>query len=459
MLFSSTTFLFLFFPMLFLLYYSPLCKKREWKNYLLLIASLGFYAWGEPVFVFLLIISIILTWYLGKKIGDSKSKKLMIVATVYHVSILFAFKYLSFLSQQLGLLLNRKIDIAIKLPIGISFFTFQLMSYVFDVYYGKVKAQKNLLYLGLYVSFFPQLIAGPIVRYSDIEDQIEHRIESKGDVAEGLRRFIYGLGKKLLIADYMAIIVDYAFNRIGTMSVGMAWFGAIAYSLQIYFDFSGYSDMAIGLGKIFGFSFNENFNYPYISKSITEFWKRWHISLSTWFRDYVYIPLGGNRVSKAKWIRNIFIVWLLTGIWHGANWTFLLWGLIYFVFLMFEKLSNIDQRIGRFSYIGTAFVVIINWVIFRADNVSQAWSYIKNMFGFNASNGIIDSGLIEMMCNTGILFLAAVIGATPIVKKGFDFLNRKKYGWIEDIWLVIVLFVALINAVAATYTPFIYFNF
>lgn len=458
MLFTSTPFLFLFLPILFLVYYNPVFKSRKWKNILLLIFSLAFYGWGEPVFVFLMIISIFVTWLAGKKIGGKHEHKwVLVIGVVYHVIVLFVFKYLSFLSKQYNLVTKGNhavIDIA--LPIGISFFTFQLMSYLFDVYYGKTKVQENLLYLGLYVSFFPQLIAGPIVRYSTIEQQIENRSESKNDIVMGVRRFIYGLGKKLLIADYMASIADYSFNSIGRMSVALAWIGALAYTLQIYFDFSGYSDMAIGLGRIFGFKFDENFNYPYISKSVTEFWRRWHISLSTWFRDYVYIPLGGNRVGKAKWGRNFFLVWLLTGIWHGANWTFVVWGLVYFAFLMIEKLTNINKILGKTSHLFTMLVVTLNWVIFRADNLTQAGQYLGNMVGLGAKGG---TGGIEILATAGILFTAAIVGATPIVKNLFAYMDSKKMGWVEDLWLMVVFYFSLIHAVAATYTPFIYFNF
>jgi alginate O-acetyltransferase complex protein AlgI len=335
-------------------YYNPFVKKRGFRNIVLLLASLFFYGWGEPVFVFLMILSIIVNWAFGlmvdgmAKKGNKLGMKLgMILSVVYNLGLMFVFKYLTFVTKNISFLLhNDSIVVNIALPIGISFFTFQLMSYVFDVYYGTAKVQKNLLYVGLYVSMFPQLIAGPIVRYETVADEIVNRVENRKDFAEGFGRFVVGLGKKILISNYVGKIADIAFATEGGMSVAMAWLGAIAYTLQIYFDFSGYSDMAIGLGRMFGFHFLENFNFPYVSKSITEFWRRWHITLSTWFRDYVYIPLGGNRVSKGRHIWNIFVVWFLTGVWHGANWTFICWGLLYFVLLMFEKLTGFHKKNG-----------------------------------------------------------------------------------------------------------------
>jgi D-alanyl-lipoteichoic acid acyltransferase DltB (MBOAT superfamily) len=453
MVFSSTTFLFLFLPSVLLLYYNPWLKSRKFKNILLLLASLGFYAWGEPIFVFLMIFSIVTTWAAGLRLNVKKSKGLLAVMVSYHVAVLFVFKYLSFVASELGVFLQ------IALPIGISFFTFQLMSYLFDVYYGKAKAQKNVLYLGLYISFFPQLIAGPIVRYSDIAEQMENRVEKKELFASGMQRFIYGLSKKVLIADYVAIIADISFGNINKQSVMMAWLGALAYTLQIYFDFSGYSDMAIGLGRMFGFSFVENFNYPYISKSVTEFWRRWHISLSSWFRDYVYIPLGGNRCTKCRWIFNLFVVWTLTGIWHGANWTFLLWGLLYFVFLLIEKITKINTKLGYGAYVTTAVLVMINWVIFKADTIVSAGAYLGNMVGIGAVGGLIGEDFSVYGLSSVFILVISVLGATPILKKTFEWLAQRKMEWIESVWLVFIFLLSLIHSVAATYSPFIYFNF
>lgn len=342
MVFASGVFLFLFLPIILCFYYAPFIKSIHVKNIFLLFGSLVFYAWGEPIFFFLMLFSILVTYYAGVLIEkfekqERRKKTVLAAAAVYDVAILFVFKYVSFLTCQFAELfhLNKAVDIG--LPIGVSFFTFQMMSYIFDVYYGTVAVQHSMIKLALYISLFPQLIAGPIVRYENIEKELDTRSVCSNDVYEGLKRFIFGLGKKVLLADYLAIIADNIFDYTSVVSVANAWMGAIAYSLQIFFDFSGYSDMAIGLGRMFGFHFPENFNYPYISKSVTEFWRRWHISLSGWFRDYVYIPLGGNRVSKLRWVLNMAAVWLLTGIWHGANWTFLIWGAWYLLALLIEK--------------------------------------------------------------------------------------------------------------------------
>ena len=458
MVFSSTIFLFLFFPALFFLYYNPFFKGRKFRNIVLLIASLFFYAWGEPVFVFLMIISIIISWFLGLLLQKNHSKVTLSIGILYYLLILFIFKYLSFFASQLGILLNKDFSfIDIALPIGISFFSFQLMSYLFDIYYGKVNAQRNPLYVGLYISFFPQLIAGPIIRYNQIEKEIVDRTETKENVICGMQRFIYGLAKKVLIANYIAQIADNIFY-LKDMSVLTAWFGAIVYTLQIYFDFSGYSDMAIGLGRIFGFHFPENFNYPYIAKSITEFWRRWHISLSTWFRDYVYIPLGGNRVKKSRWVLNLFVVWLLTGIWHGANWTFILWGLIYFAFLLMEKLTGFSKKIGRLSHIYTLVVVILAWVIFRSDSISCAGSYIGKMFGIG-SKGFCDATFLNAFIKTKGIVIIGIVAATPLFKKLIGYLRLKKLEFIENIWIIIIFIASLLQIISSSYNPFIYFNF
>ena len=313
MVFSSTVFLFLFLPLTLCIYYNPWLKGRQFRNVFLLLSSLLFYAWGEPVFVCLMVLSIVVAYWVGRHLRGARRKSWLAAGVTFHVGLLFVFKYLTFVLGQLGLLVGNLESFAIALPIGISFFTFQLLSYLFDVYYGKAEAQGNVLNLGLYIALFPQLIAGPIVRYEAIAIEIMNRRENLTDFSEGMLRFIYGLAKKVLIANYMGQLADTIFAMNGGVSVGTAWLGAVAYTLQIYFDFSGYSDMAIGLGRMFGFHFAENFNYPYIAKSATEFWRRWHISLGSWFRDYVYIPLGGNRCSKLRWVLNLFAVW------HGAN--------------------------------------------------------------------------------------------------------------------------------------------
>ncbi len=468
MVFSSTIFLFVFLPLLIVVYYNPFFRSRSFRNSTILIASLGFYAWGEPVYVFLMIFSILITWVIGIRISkNGKHKKsYLIIGIAFHVLLLFIFKYFSFIAGQIGLLSNGSTP-EIALPIGISFYTFQLMSYLFDIYYGKAKAQKNLKNLAIYISMFPQLIAGPIVRYNQIAAEITDRKESYADITAGMKRFIYGLAKKVLLANYMAQIADNTFDYMGSKTVLMAWIGAICYSLQIYYDFSGYSDMAIGLGRMFGFHFSENFDHPYISRSVTEFWHRWHISLSTWFRDYVYIPLGGSRVRKGRHIFNIFIVWLLTGIWHGANWTFLCWGLVYFLILIVEKMfighgekSGDDKNTIKdiISHLYTLLVIVLAWVIFRSDDMSSAIAYIGNLFGIGA-DGIYNAAVADYIGATAIILVAAIIGATPVYKKVMKMIQEKKAGWIEPVWLFVLFVLAVLQVISSTYNPFIYFNF
>ena len=465
MVFSSSIFLFIFMPAIILIYYNPIFTSRNFRNNFLLLASLIFYAWGEPIFVFLMILSIIVGWFAGLKIEQATTpldkKKFLIVAVGFHVIILFIFKYLTFIASELGLLLNQEFSfIKIALPIGISFFTFQLLSYLFDVYYGKATAQKNLLHLGLYISLFPQLIAGPIVRYETIKDQILNRKETLHNFSDGMMQFIYGLGKKLLIANYVAQIADNIFDSGAVeMSIATAWLGAVAYALQIYFDFSGYSDMAIGLGKMFGFQFPENFNYPYISRSATEFWRRWHISLGTWFRDYVYIPLGGNRVSKARWIRNMFTVWALTGIWHGANWTFLTWGLLYFVLLIFEKFAGFTGKMGGISHVYTMAMVIIGFTIFRAENITFAAHYVATMFGIGAAHFTDETFFYYLWNGRAILFVAILLSMPifPYLMKKLEKLKLRES--LEPVIATSIFLLSLISAISATYNPFIYFNF
>lgn len=465
MIFSSTVFLFLFFPILILVYYNPVFKNRRFKNTTLLIASLFFYAWGEPVYIFLMIACIVFGWFIGlllERFKSHKIKKIILSISIsVYIVVFFIFKYLTFVASQLGLLLNKQITtIHIALPIGISFFLFQLMSYLFDIYYEKAKAQKNLFDVALYISLFPQLIAGPIVRYETIANQIHNRQESRDMFSEGMTRFIYGLAKKVLLANYLARMADSIFD-IPEMRTAVltAWIGVIAYTLQIYFDFSGYSDMAIGLGKIFGFRFNENFNYPYIAKNITDFWRRWHISLSSWFRDYVYIPLGGNRVSEKRWVYNLFIVWLLTGIWHGANWTFLCWGLFYFVVLLVEKQTDLVAKLGKFSRLYTLLLVMLAWVFFRSNSIVAAVSYIGKMFGLGVT-AFADYYSFYFMQNGWKILLIAIILATPVYPKLAKKLSGYKYvQYIESIWVLLLFLLSLIVSISSTYDPFIYFNF
>ena len=464
MVFSSTEFLFLFLPALLILYYLPTIRGgafvRKWRNVVLLLFSVGFYAWGEPIFVFLMLASVFVNWATVILMDRSQHKKAWLTATiVFDVLLLGVFKYASFVSRNLAMLAkNDALIVNIVLPIGISFFTFQMMSYVFDVYYGKAAVQRNPLYVALYITLFPQLIAGPIVRYTEVEHDILHRQETFFDVSEGVRRFIYGLGKKVLLANFLAQIADNAFDSMTDPSVMMAWLGAVAYTLQLYFDFSGYSDMAIGLGRMFGFHFSENFNYPYISKSVTEFWRRWHITLSSWFRDYVYIPLGGSRVSKLRFARNLLVVWLLTGIWHGANWTFLLWGILYFAILLLEKTTGFSEKLGRVSCIYTLTAVTLLWVLFRAESISAGLIYLGHMFGIGSSE-VIGQEFILSIKGTYVVLIASFVGATPTVSKLFSCLRERGLEWVEHLWLLVIFALSVLEVVCASYNPFIYFNF
>ena len=400
MLFSSTVFIYLFLPCTLIGYYLIFRKSRQLQNIFLLFVSLFFYAWGEPKFVLVMLLSIICNWFFGILVDKAKKKEkksmirlVLALTVIFNLSILFVFKYLNFTANTICSIFGITSSIPkIALPIGISFFTFQAMSYVLDVYRDKGAVQKNILNVGLYISFFPQLIAGPIVRYETVAEEIKNRKETLDDFFDGFARFIVGLGKKVLLSNTFALLADRAFDGCANgdnLSVAFSWLGAIAYTLQIFFDFSGYSDMAIGLGKMFGFHFLENFNYPYISLSVAEFWRRWHISLGSWFRDYVYIPLGGNRVSKSRNIFNLFVVWGLTGVWHGANWTFIVWGLMYFVLLTFEKLTGFEKRKSKpfmvFRWFYTMFFVIMGWVVFRSNSLTDAFVYMKSMFGLNGN--------------------------------------------------------------------------
>ena len=469
MLFPSEIFLFVFLPFVLAIYYIFLRKTKEAKNIFLLLVSLFFYAWGEPIYVFLMIATILINWFYGIAVHKMVKKKLaarvvLAVMVLTNLGILGWFKYSVFVMLQVNRFLNTEFPVPeVELPIGISFFTFQAMSYVFDVYRKKGRVQYNPLRVGLYVSLFPQLIAGPIVRYETIAEQMECRKENWSDFSQGVTRFCIGLAKKVLIANNMAVVADASFALLiegeFQASVAMAWMGAISYTLQIFFDFSGYSDMAIGLGQMFGFHFEENFNYPYIAKSVSEFWRRWHISLQTWFRDYVYFPLGGSRVSKVRMIFNLFVVWALTGIWHGANWTFLAWGLMYFVLLTIEKLTGLHKKSYWWGHIYTRLFVIIGWVIFRSSGMGNALTYIKAMFGIGAK-GLADSAVGAYLLQNGIYYGLALLGCFPV-------LPRLEAKWREcKIWqigyAVCVLFAFIVSVsfiMNQTYNPFIYFNF
>ena len=469
MLFPSEVFLFVFLPVVLVIYYGLLRKNVALKNIFLLFASLFFYAWGEPQYVFLMIATILFDWFYGILLDKVRDKKIpariiMFLMVATNLGILGYYKYSGFAVSQVNRFLHTEFAIPqVILPIGISFFTFQAMSYAIDVYRGHGKVQKNPLYVGLYVSLFPQLIAGPIVRYETVADQIENRVENWNDFTSGVTRFCVGLAKKVLISNNMAVVADAAFaliiNNDFQASLGMAWLGAISYTLQIFFDFSGYSDMAIGLGKMFGFHFEENFNYPYISKTVSEFWRRWHMSLQTWFRDYVYFPLGGSRVSKPRLIFNLFVVWALTGIWHGANWTFIAWGLMYFVLLTFEKLTGLTKKNYWWGHIYTMVFVIIGWVIFRAVNLGDAIIYIKAMFGINAK-GFMDKAVFAYIAQNWVYYVFALIGCAPIVPwmdKKLE--NNKVWQVIYAVGLVAAMVISVSFISNNAYNPFIYFNF
>ena len=486
MLFSSLIFILCFLPVVTILYYTIFRFSRKLQNVLLLFSSLGFYAWGEPWFVLIMITSIIFNWFFGLMISKFKTRKvaeriIIILMLLFNLSIIFVFKYLMFTIDNL----NRffKMDITtlhIILPIGISFFTFQAISYVIDIYRGKGTAQKNPLNVGLYISFFPQLIAGPIVRYETVADQIMNRKETISGFSEGVTRFLVGFSKKILLANNFALLADKAFSvQSDQLSFSFAWFGAICYTLQIYFDFSGYSDMAIGLGRMFGFKFPENFNYPYISKSTTEFWRRWHISLGSWFRDYVYFPLGGSRFNnKARVVFNLLVVWSLTGLWHGANWTFVLWGLLYFVSISIEKLTGFEKlgetkghslSLSFLKHTYTLCLVMFGWVLFRAENISYAFDYMKAMLSFG-SGPFIDINTFVYFNENWAFIICGILSSMPLGKVFNRWLyndkgNRGKkifiYIWpfIYSLGLISLFLICMSYLVKGAYNPFIYFNF
>ena len=465
MQFSSGVFLMLFLPLTMGIYkIGGVLLGHRFKNIVLLLASLLFYAWGEPLFVFMLISGIGVNYVIGLLIEKAEqSKKIyLIISLIFNLGIFFIFKYLSFVTRELAKGISIE-PVNIVLPIGISFYTFQIMSYVFDVYYGKVPAQKNVFSLALYISMFPQLIAGPIVRYSDIENEIHNRTETVDLFCQGTHRFIIGLAKKVLIADFLGGIADKIFvtAEYSDISLATAWIGAIAYTFEIYYDFSGYSDMAIGLGKCFGFHFKENFDHPYISCSVTEFWRRWHISLTDWFRDYVYIPLGGNRVSSHRHIFNLFIVWLLTGIWHGAEWTFIIWGMMYCIIQLLEKKTLIMDKLPKIlGHIITMFIVVIGWTIFKASNLSCAVDYLKAMLG---GEGLYDVNSVSYLKSSAVVLAISYVGAFPIRNWIEARITNKNIIVIKELlWIpasVILLGLCLLVIINGSYSPFIYFNF
>lgn len=471
MVFSSLTFLFFFLPIALLLY---MISPRKLKNLLLLAVSLFFYAWGEPVYIFLLLFSSIVDYIHGLYIhkyrdtSPSKAKLVLMSSIIVNLGVLTFFKYANFLVENLNQFAGMGIDpLDLPLPIGISFYTFQTMSYSIDVYRGVLRPQKNFITFALYVSLFPQLIAGPIVRYEHIEQVLMHRTFSRSQFAEGVQIFIIGLGKKVLIANSIGSLwQDTQAIGAGELTILAAWLGILAFMLQIYFDFSGYSDMAIGLGKMFGFNFPTNFRYPYIAKSATEFWRRWHITLGAWFRDYLYIPLGGNRKGKLITYRNLFIVWAATGLWHGASWNFMLWGLYFGLILAIEKaglLNFLKKLPAFFQHLYLLFIVVISWVLFTAEELAHGVTYLKTMFGFGA---LYDQRFLYDFYTHIVLFIIAGVAATPLWRVIDTSLVQKESNWwaptrqlIKFTGMLAILLLATAYLVDDSFNPFLYFRF
>lgn len=462
MLFSSIPFLFYFLPVVLIIYYSV---PKKCKNTVLLVSSLLFYGWGEPKYLVLMIISILSGYIFGLLIEKSKSRKIaktyLVLSLITGIGMLCYFKYADFFISNVNTLTGAEFTLLkIALPIGISFFTFQVLSYTVDVYWGNARAQKNIISFASYVSMFPQLIAGPIVRYVDVARELDNRNITSEKIYTGLKRFIVGLSKKVLIANLLGELCN-IFRQSDEKTVLFYWIYAVAFTLHIYFDFSGYSDMAIGLGKMMGFHFPENFNYPYISKSITEFWRRWHISLGSWFRDYVYIPLGGNRVNTVRWIFNIFVVWLLTGFWHGSAWNFILWGLMFAVLLVAEKffIGKILSKVpSLLSHIYVMFLITISFVIFNAYDVSEAFSYIGSMFGFS-DIPLYNNITLYYLKSYVVVLIIGIIGATPLVKTVVSKINIRIKSVTEPFVLVCLFILVTAYLVDGSFNPFLYFRF
>lgn len=471
MVFSSLVFTFFFLPTVLILYY---LAKEKYRNYILLVASLFFYAYGEPKFVFVIIESIIFNYIMALLVdrfrGKNVAKILLVVDVVINIGILFIYKYLDFAITVTNRLFGSNMQLkGILLPIGVSFFTFQALSYVIDVYRNRVKVQKNPLFVALYISFFPQLIAGPIVRYTTIEKQISNRTCSVDMFSEGARRFMLGFGKKVLLANNLALVAKSTFSSdISSANPLYLWLGSICFSLQIYYDFSGYSDMAIGLGKMFGFEFEENFNYPYVASSVTDFWRRWHISLSQWFRDYVYIPLGGSRVPWFRHVFNMFVVWVLTGIWHGANSTFIVWGLGYFILIAIEKMiiKPAERKNLIFKIVWrliTLVCVNFGWVIFNSDTLKKGVRYCLAMVGYYNSHLTIDDTIVYSMHQYGAFIALGLFASTPILKIAREKIEKTNMACVmsvlEPICYGAVFLWAVSFLILGAHNPFIYFNF
>ena len=470
MLFSSTTFLYAFLPAVFLLYFLVPTKL---KNFVLLAMSLLFYAWGEPIYVFLMIGASLSGYVHGILIGRAKSKAwskaFMISSVVIGLGLLGFFKYTGFFVTNINSIFGAGLDIPkIALPIGISFYTFQILSYTIDVYRGNAKIQYNFISFAAYVALFPQLIAGPIVRYTDVEAELNERKTTFNDFGSGVTRFIIGLGKKILLANTLGELCE-IYKGIGANdSVLFTWVYVVAYALHIYFDFSGYSDMAIGLGRMFGFKFPENFNYPYISKSVSEFWRRWHMTLGSIFRDYVYVPMGGNRVGPFRWLINVFVVWFLTGFWHGAGWNFIAWGVLFGILLAVEKLvmAKVFEKLPRlFSHLWTLLWVGLSWVLFDAVNFNEAFTRIASMFGGNGLP-LVTSDTLYYLRSYAVVIVIGLIGATPLMKKAVlwfkgseDSTRAKIMNVIEPVFVCAILLISTAYIIDGSYNPFLYFRF
>ncbi len=474
MLFPSKEFLFIFLPVVMAVYYLILRKTKNLKNIWLLLASLFFYAYGEPVYVYLMIGTVLANYLYGILVDKFRGKMplvyIIIAAMVItNLGILGYFKYYRFTVLQINRFAHSNISVPeIALPIGISFFTFQAMSYVFDVYRQKGKVQYNPLKVGLYIALFPQLIAGPIVRYETIADQIDNRKENFDDFSKGVYRFMVGLCKKVLIANNLAMVADSIFERVGAAgfdgTVALAWLGGISYTLQIFFDFAGYSDMAIGLGQMFGFHFEENFNYPYVAHNITDFWRRWHISMQTWFRDYLYFPMGGSRVKMPRLIFNMFVVWLCTGIWHGANWTYLAWGILNLCLLLFERFTGIAKKKNIILRLYTLVAIVVSMVVFRSTGLGSAAKYVMALFGIHVTGAGV--GVVAIFLRRyWIYYIFAIVAAVPVVPWLEKKFSQKEgatatvFNIVEGLVLLFMFLLSMTFIFGNAYSPFIYFNF
>ncbi len=467
MVFSSLTFLYFFLPIVLALYFAV---PKKAKNIVLFISGFIFYAWGEPFYIIIMIISTLIDYTAGRfmdKYDDREKMRtvFLLVSVIMNLSLLAVFKYSSFFITNINLLFGTSFtDPNLPLPIGISFYTFQSMSYTIDLYMRNIKVQKNIINFTSYVTLFPQLVAGPIVRYEDVANEIDHRTITSSKIAEGIGIFVKGLGKKVILANNIGLVwAQVKAMGYDNISVATAWIGILAFTFQIYYDFSGYSDMAIGLGKMFGFNFPQNFNYPYVSKSISEFWRRWHITLGSWFRSYVYIPLGGNRKGLPRTIMNLLIVWVLTGFWHGASWNFVFWGLYFGILIIIERLGwgkVLAKLPAIVSRLYTFILVVIGWVFFDIDGMKPAFNYLKAMFG---SNGVVIDTTAKYLIGTSLLiFVICIIASTEIIKKIYTKLNSLDGNVIQyaiPVFQLIIMLISTAFLVNATYNPFIYFRF